>query len=154
MNFKIKFVIFNDEEKKFVKDDNEYIFELDEELEESYGKIKKSDKEIYSFFKNDKSFLRWIKEEVYADQDIKEIGISMIGDISYLRFWFFKVESSDTHYEYFSEYFDIFFDDLYHSRSDIGNEILDNLVKERKNMTIDVSSIVVEEESEEEAEIA
>lgn len=148
MNFKIKFVIFSEDQKKFIKDDNEYIFELDEEFEESYTTLEKNDKNIYNFFKNEKSFLKWIKEEVYPDYESAEIGISFIDDISYLRFWFFKVESGDAHYEYFMDYFSIFYDDLYDSRAGIGEEIVEKLKIERKGMVINLDSIVIEEEIE------
>lgn len=147
MNVKVKFVIFNEIENKFVKNDEEFTFELDEELENQYKTLKKSDKNIYNFFKNSQLFLKWIKEELFVDGNVKKVGISAIGDVSFLRFWFFKIESSQAHYDYFTNYFDIYVDVLFESRDSIGENILSHLKQESPKMIIDLEQIVLEDET-------
>ena len=54
------------------------------------------------------------------------------------RFYFFKVTSADSHYEYFKKLFTIYQESDWQDREEVGEEILANLVIKRQELIIDL----------------
>ena len=146
MQVKFEFVSYDEELDQFTPDENVYLLELDEEQTQTYTILKDTDLHLYNWFQESDFFLNWLKEEIYSDSIGKKIAISIIDDIAYLRFYFFKVTSADVHYEYFMKLFDIMHESDWQDREDVGEEILTHLVEKRKELIIELEEEVVEEE--------
>lgn len=146
MQVKFELVIYDEELDSFEIDDNVYLFELNEEQAQTYKLFKEADLHLYNWFKESKVFLNWIKEEVYPDSIGKKIAICDIDDISFRRFYFFKVTSADSHYEYFKELFDIYHEEDWQDREEVGKDILANLIIKRQELILELKEDVVEDE--------
>jgi len=144
MQVKFEFVSYDEESDTFKPDENIYTLELDDEQAQTYALLKDIDLHLYNWFQTSDFFLEWVKSEVYPDESDKKIAISCINEILFLRFYFFKVTSGDTHYEYFKKLFNIFEESEWQDREEIGEEILEHLVEKRKELIIDLND---EEES-------
>ena len=94
---------------------------------------------LYNWLKESDFFLNHIREEIYPDAENKKIAISDINGTTFRRFFFFKVTSGDSHYEYFKELFNIFQESDWQDREEVGEEILAHLMGKRQNMIIDLS---------------
>jgi hypothetical protein len=146
MQVKFEFVIYDEALDKFELDENVYLFELDEEQVETYNLFKNTDLHLYNWFKESEFFLNWIKEEIYPDSIGKKIAICDINDISFRRYYFFKVTSADTHYDYFKKLFNIYHATDWQDREEVGEEILENLMVKRQELIIELEEDVLEDE--------
>jgi len=138
MELKFEFVSYDEKLDKFDLDENIYTFVLDEEQEKSFEILKDAELHLYNWFKDSEYFINWIKEEVYPDNEGKKIAIATIGDILYLKYYFFKVTSADVFYDYFQELFGIISESDWQSREEIGEEIIENLLVKRQDLIIEL----------------
>ena len=136
MQVKFEFVSYDEALDRFEPDENIYTLVLNDEQTQTYELLKDNDLHLYNWFKESDFFLNWIKEEVYPNQVNKKIAVSSINDILFLRYYFFKVTSGDSHYEYFKELFNIFEESDWQDREDMGREILEHLVVKRQELII------------------
>jgi len=139
MQIKLEFVNFNEELNIFEIDESSYFLELEEEDASTYNLLKDSDLDLYNWLKESDVFLTWINEEVYQNNIGKKFAISDINGISFIRFYFFKATSGDTHYEYFKKLFSICVESDWQDREEIGREILDHLSTKRQELIIEIS---------------
>jgi hypothetical protein len=138
MEIKFELVTYSEELDHFELDENIYQIEIDEEEIEKYELSKSSDLDLYNWLIGSDSFLKYINEEVYQDSENKKFAISDINGVSYRRFYFFKVTSGDSHYEYFKKLFDIHEESDWQDREDIGDEILQCLSTKRKELILEL----------------
>lgn len=138
MQINFELVTYDDELDRFELDENVYQLELDEEAAETYERLKSSDLRLYKWLKESDFFLKYIKEEVYQDIENKKVAIGDINGISYRRFYFFKVTSGDSHYEYFKRLFTIHEESEWQDREDVGEEILRHLSTKRKELILEL----------------
>ena len=139
MQIKLEFVNFNEELNTFEIDENSYSLELNEEDTQRYNLLKDTELALYKWLKESDVFLTWINEEVYQNNIGKKFAISDINGISFIRFYFFKVTSGDTHYDYFKKLFNICEEPDWQDREEIGNEILNHLSTQREELIIEIS---------------
>ncbi len=145
MQIKFEFVIYDETKDSFELDEKTYSFELNDEQMQSYEFFKETDLHLYNWFRESDTFMSWIKEEVYPDSVGKKIAICDINDISFRRFYFFKVTSGDSHYEYFKKLFDIYHALDWQDREEVGEEILEHLKVKRQELIIELKEDVVED---------
>ena len=138
MQMKFGLVTYDDDLDRFELDKNSHQIELTDEEVKEYKLLKSSDLNLYHWLKESDSFLKYIKEEVYQDSENKKFAIRDINDTSYVRFYFFKVTSGDSHYEYFKELFNIHEESDWQDREDIGEEILQCLSTKRKELILEL----------------
>ena len=138
MQIKFGLVTYDDDLDRFELDENNHQIELEEEEAKEYELLKSSDLDLYHWLKESDSFLKYIKEEVYQDSENKKFAIRDINDTSYVRFYFFKVTSGDSHYEYFKKLFNIHEESDWQDREDIGEEILQCLSTKRKELILEL----------------
>jgi len=146
MQLKLEFVIYDEALDKFELDENVYSYELNDEQVQTYDLFKDTDLHLYNWLQESESFVDWIKLEVYPDSTGKKIAICDVDDISFRRYYFFKVTSADTHYDYFTKLFDIYHATDWQDREEIGEEILEHLVTKRKELIIELTEDVEEED--------
>ncbi len=139
MQIKFELVTYDEEMDKFELDKNSYQMEIGDEDAETYNLLKSSDLNLYNWLKESDFFLKYIKEEVYQDSENKKFAISDINGISFIRFYFFKVTSGDSHYEYFKKLFNIHEESEWQDREDVGEEILQYLSTKRKELILELS---------------
>jgi hypothetical protein len=144
MQVKFELVTYDEESDKFELDETVYLLELDDEQTETYEFLKDGDLPLYDWFKQADFFLNWVKEEVYPDSIGKKFAICDINDISFRRFFFFKVTSGDIHYEYFMKLFDILEESDWKDREVVGEEILEKLSDKRKELVIELEENIEE----------
>jgi succinate dehydrogenase flavin-adding protein (antitoxin of CptAB toxin-antitoxin module) len=135
---KFGLVTYDDDLDRFELDKNSHQIELTDEEVKEYKLLKSSDLNLYHWLKESDSFLKYMKEEVYQDSENKKFAIRDINDTSYVRFYFFKVTSGDSHYEYFKELFNIHEESDWQDREDIGEEILQYLSTKRKELILEL----------------
>jgi len=138
MQINFELVTYDDELDRFELDETVYQLELDEEAAEAYERVKASDLRLYKWLKESDFFLKYIKEEVYQDSENKKIAIGDINGTSYRRFYFFKVTSGDSHYEYFKRLFNIHEESEWQDREDVGEAILEHLSTKRKELILEL----------------
>jgi len=138
MQIKFELVTYDEELDRFELDENSYQIELNDEEAETYDLLKSSDMHLYNWLKESDFFLKYINEEVYQDSENKKFAISDINGISFIRFYFFKVTSGDSHYEYFKKLFNIHAESDWQDREDIGEEILQCLSTKRKELILEL----------------
>ena len=146
MQVKFEFAIYDEALDKFELDENIYSYVLDDEQVQSYNLFKDADLHLYNWFKESEFFLNWIKEEVYPDSIGKKIAICDINDISFRRYYFFKVTSADTHYDYFKKLFNIHHELDWQDREEVGEEILERLILKREELIIELKEDVVKDD--------
>jgi hypothetical protein len=139
MQVKFEFVSYDDVHDKFEPDEKVYLLELDEEQAQTYELFKDEDLHLYNWFQESEFFLNWLREEIYPDSGDKKIAISVINDLMFLRFFFFKVTSGDVHYDYFKKLFNILDESDWQDREDIGEEILAHLKVKRQELIISLN---------------
>lgn len=138
MQLKFELAKYNEAEDKFELDETMYEMEIGDEDAQTYELLKSSDLNLYNWLKASDFFLNYIKEEVYPDDDNQKIAICDINDISFRRFYFFKVTSGESHYEYFKKLFSIYEESEWQDREDVGKEILEHLMVKRQELIIDL----------------
>ncbi|CAA6819097.1 MAG: Unknown protein [uncultured Sulfurovum sp.] len=138
MQLKFELAKYDEAEDKFELDETMYEMEIGDEDAQTYELLKSSDLNLYNWLKASDFFLNYIKEEVYPDDDNQKIAICDINDISFRRFYFFKVTSGESHYEYFKKLFSIYEESEWQDREDVGKEILEHLMVKRQELIIDL----------------
>lgn len=139
MQITFELVNFNEELNTFEIDEKSYCLELNEEDTKTYNLLKDKDLHLYNWLKESDVFLTYINEGVYQNSIGKKFAISDINGLSFIRFFFFKVTSGDTHYEYFKKLFNIHVESEWQDREEIGQEILDHLSAKRTELIIEIS---------------
>jgi len=145
MQVKLEFVIYDESLDTFELDENIYSYELDEEQAQTYDLFKNTDLHLYNWFQESEFLLEWIKEEIYPDSIGKKIAICDINDISFRRYYFFKVTSADVHYDYFKKLFDIYHEEDWQDREEVGIEILEALKVKRQELIIELKEEIPED---------
>ena len=140
MQITFELVTYNKELKCFEQDDKVHRIELSEEEAEAYALHKNSDMSLYTWFRDLVSFVTYMQEEVYPDNEDKIFAISDINGTSFIRFYFFKVTSGDSHYEYFKKLFNIYEESEWQDREDVGYEILEHLSVKQEELMLDLAS--------------
>jgi hypothetical protein len=138
MQIEFELVTYDEEQDKFELDETIYQISLSEDEMKTYNLLKDSDLHLYNWLKESDFFTKYIKEEVYPDSENKKIAISDINGISYRRFYFFKVTSGDSHYEYFKKLYNIHEESDWQDREDVGEEILQYLSTKRKELILNL----------------
>ena len=138
MQVKFEFATYDDTLKVFELEEKIYSFELNDEQAQTYELLKSGDLHLYNWFKESEFFLNWIKEEVYPDKIGQKIVICDIDDITFRGFHFFKITSSDKYYEYFKKLFDIYHEEDWQDREEVGTDILERLVIKRQELIIEL----------------
>jgi len=138
MKIEFELAKYDDVLDKFELDETIYQIELSDEDAQTYELLKSSDLNLYNWFKESEFFLNYIREEVYPNSESKKFVICDINDISFRRFYFFKVTSGDSHYAYFKELFNIFEESDWQDREEIGREILEKLLVKRQELLIEL----------------
>jgi len=138
MQLEFELVTYDEELDKFELDETMHQMEISDEDAQTYELLKSSDLNLYNWLKESDFFLKYIKEEVYQDSENKKFAISDINGTSFIRFYFFKVTSSDSHYEYFKKLFNIYEESDWQDREEIGEEILEHLMVKRQELIIDL----------------
>jgi hypothetical protein len=138
MQIEFELVTYDDELDKFELDETMYQIELSDDDAETYELMKSSEQHLYNWLQKSDFFTKYINEEVYPDSENKQIAISDINGISYRRFYFFKVTSGDSHYDYFKELFNIHMESDWQDREDVGEEILHHLSTKRKELILNL----------------
>jgi len=138
MTIKFELANYNESLDKFDLDETMYEVEISEEDAQTYELLKSSDLNLYNWFKESEFFLNYIREEVYADSENIKFAICDINDISFRRFFFFKVTSAESHYDYFKNLFSIYEESDWQDREDVGRVILEHLVVKRQELIIDL----------------
>ncbi len=149
MQVKFEFAIYDDTLDKFELDDNFHLLELDEEQSQTYNLLKDKDLHLYNWFKESDFFLSWIKEEVYPNTIGKKIVICDVDDITFRGYYFFKVTSADTFYEYFKKLFDIHHETDWQDREEVGKQILEHLLVKRQELIIELKEDIVTDDIDE-----
>jgi len=139
MQIEFELVTYDEALDKFDLDETMYQMEISDEEAQTYELLQSSDLNLYNWLKESDFFLNHIREEIYPDAENKKIAISDINGTTFRRFFFFKVTSGDSHYEYFKELFNIFQESDWQDREEVGEEILAHLMGKRQNMIIDLS---------------
>jgi len=149
MQVKFQLVTYDEELDKFDLDESVYHLELDDEQSKTYELLKDGDLHLYNWFQESDFFLNWIKEEVYPDSIGKKFAICDIDDVSFRRFYFFKVTSGDVHYEYFKKLFGLIEESEWQDREDFGKNILEYLPAKRQELVMELQDEAeVEDETE------
>lgn len=138
MQVKFEFTTYDDALDTFELDENIYSFELNEDQAQTYELLKSGDLHLYNWFSESQFFQNWIKEEVYPDYEGKKVAICDIDAVSFRRYYFFKVTSGDSHYEYFKDLFGIIHESDWQGREEIGEQILEQLKIKRQELIIDL----------------
>jgi hypothetical protein len=122
------------EDNKFVTDDY-YDFEVAEEFAlEIENKKGLDNRNFYQWFISCEEFVNWSKDN-FSD---KTIGLIKIGDRDYSVLWFFR-PNYDKHIDFFTKYYDIFYDEEWMNEVDLETEIYTYLNPQIDTMKIDLS---------------
>ena len=139
MQIEFELVTYDEALNKFELDETMYQMEINDEDAQTYELLKSSDLNLYDWLQKSDFFLKHIVEEVYPDSENKKIAISDINGITFRRFYFFKVTSGDSHYEYFKNLFNVHHESDWQDREEVGEEILEHLTVKRQDLIIDLS---------------
>ncbi len=138
MQLEFELVTYDEALDKFDLDETMYQIEISDEEAQTYELLKSSDMNLYNWLKESDFFINHIREEIYPDIDNKKIAISDINGTTFRRFYFFKVTSGDSHYEYFKKLFNILEESDWQDREEIGEQILEHLMVKRQDLIIDL----------------
>ncbi len=138
MQIEFELVTYNEALDKFDLDETMHQLEISDEDTQTYELLKSSDLNLYNWLKESSFFLKYVSEEIYPDAKHSKIAISDINGITFRRFYFFKVTSSDRHYDYFKELFNIYEHSEWQDREEVGKEILEHLMVKRQDLIIDL----------------
>jgi hypothetical protein len=139
MKIDFELAIYNDELNAFELEGMVHYVELDDKEAKEYELLKDSYLDLYHWFKESDTFINYMNEEVDQEYRSKKIAICDINDTSYRRFYFFKVTSADTHYEYFKELFNIYEESEWQDREDVAEEILQHLSMKKEELIIELA---------------
>lgn len=139
MQIEFELVTYDENLDKFELDETMHQMEISDEDAQTYELLKSSDLSLYNWLKEADFFLKYVRKEIYTDDKYKKIAISDINGITFRRFYFFKVTSSDSHYKYFKDLFDIYEHSEWQDREEVGEEILEHLIVQRQSLIIDLS---------------
>ena len=145
MQIEFELVTYDDELDKFELDETIHQLEISDEDAQSYELLKSSDLNLYNWFKESDFFLNYVNEKIYPDSKHNKIAISDINGTTFRRFYFFKVTSGDSHYEYFKKLFNVYAESDWQDREEVGEEILKHLMVKRQDLIIDLNEYVTEE---------
>ena len=145
MQIEFELVTYDDELDKFELDETIHQLEISDEDAQSYELFKSSDLNLYNWFKEADFFLNYVNEKIYPDSKHNKIAISDINGTTFRRFYFFKVTSGDSHYEYFKKLFNVYEESDWQDREEVGEEILKHLMVKRQDLIIDLNEYVTEE---------
>jgi len=145
MQIEFGLVNYDEEKDSFILDEKTHQIELDDQESEKYRLLKSSDINLYHWLKETDSFLKYMKE-VYQEDKNKKFAISDIDDVSFRRFYFFKLTSGESHYSYFKKLFNIHEESDWQDREDIGEEILQHLLIKRKEFILNLVDTLNEKE--------
>jgi hypothetical protein len=144
MKIEFELVTYDDTVDKFELDEAIYSIEINEDDAQTYEILKDSDMSLYNWLKESDSFVSFLANKLYADGVQRKIAISDINGKSYRRFYFFKVSSGDSHYDYFKKFFNIFEESDWQDREEIGSEILEHLIVKRQDLIIELDENMME----------
>jgi hypothetical protein len=136
MQINFEFAIYNDELNSYELEGKVHQVALNDKETKEYNLLKDSHLDLYHWFKESNAFINYMNEEVYQGYRSKKFAICDINDISFRRFYFFKVTSADTHYEYFKDLFNIFEESDWQDREDVAEEILQHLSVKKEELII------------------
>ena len=145
MKIKFELVKYDETLDKFELDETMYQIEISDEEAHTYELLKSSDLNLYNWLQESDFFTKYINEEIYPDSETSKIAISDINGTSFRRFYFFKVTSGDSHYDYFKKLFNIFEESDWQDREEVGYEILEQLMIERQKLIIDLNECNTED---------
>jgi len=145
MQLEFELVTYDEELNKFELDETMHQMEISDEDAQTYELLKSSDLNLYNWLKASDFFIEHISKEVYPDSEHRKIAISDINGTTFRRFYFFKVTSGDSHYEYFKKLFGIYEESEWQDREDVGEEILEHLVLKRQDLIIDLNEYSIED---------
>ena len=145
MQLEFELVTYDEELDKFDLDETMYQIEISDEEAQTYELLKSSDMNLYNWLKESESFIKHIREIVYPDSEHKKISISDINGTTFRRFYFFKVTSGDSHYEYFKKLFNIYEESAWQDREEVGEEILEHLMVKRQDLIIALNEYSIED---------
>jgi len=139
MQIDFELVRYDEALDKFELDETMYQIEIGDEDVQSYELSKSSDLNLYNWLKESDFFVEYITKTIYPNSEHKKIAISDINGTSFRRFYFFKLTSGDSHYEYFKKLFNIHEESEWQDREDVGEEILEHLMIKRQDLIIDLT---------------
>ena len=139
MQIDFELVRYDEALDKFELDETMYQIEIGDEDVQSYELSKSSDLNLYNWLKESDFFVEYISKTIYPNSEHKKIAISDINGTSFRRFYFFKLTSGDSHYEYFKKLFNIHEESEWQDREDVGEEILEHLMIKRQDLIIDLT---------------
>ena len=145
MKIEFELVTYDEALDKFELDETMYQMEIDDDDAQTYELLKSSDLNLYNWLQKSDFFLKHIANEVYPDSENIKIAISDINGITFRRFYFFKVTSGDSHYEYFKNLFNILQESDWQDREEVGEEILEQLLVKRQDLIIDLSEYIAKD---------
>jgi len=145
MHIEFELVTYNEKLDKFDLDETMHQLEISDEDAQTYELLKSSDMNLYNWLKEADFFIKHLREEVFPDGEARKIAISDINGTTYRRFYFFKVTSGDSHYEYFKKLFTIYEESDWQDREEIGEEILEHLMVKRQDLIIELEANEVED---------
>jgi hypothetical protein len=145
MQIEFELVKYDEALDKFELDETMYQMEISDEDAQTYELLKSSDLNLYNWLKSSDFFIEYISKEVYPDSVYRKIAISDINGTTFRRFYFFKVTSSDSHYEYFKKLFNIYEESDWQDREEVGEQILEHLMLKRQDLIIDLNEYLTEE---------
>jgi len=151
MQIEFELVTYNEALDTFELDETMYQMEISDEDAQTYELLKSSDLNLYNWLKESEQFINYIREEIYPDSDKKKVAISDINGTTFRRFYFFKVTSGDSHYEYFKKLFGIHEESDWQDREEIGEEILESLLVKRQELIINLEVNTMDDNIDEEA---
>jgi len=138
MQIEFELVTYDEALDKFELDETMHQMEISDEDAQTYELLKSSDLNLYNWLKESDFFIEYLAKEVYPDSEHRKIAISDINGTTFRRFYFFKVTSGDSHYEYFKKLFNIYAESDWQDREDVGEEILEHLMVKRQDLIIDL----------------
>lgn len=145
MQIEFELVTYDEDLDKFDLDETIHKMDISDEEAQTYELLKSSELNLYNWLKESDSFNQYLKDEIYTDGKYRKVAISDINGTTYRRFYFFKVTSSDTHYEYFKKFFNIFEESDWQDREEIGEEILRHLLVKRQDLIIELTEQNIED---------
>jgi len=144
MQIDFELVRYDETLDKFELDETRYQIKIPNEDAQSYELSKSSDLNLYNWLKESDFFIEYISKTIYHNSKHKKIAISDINGTSFRRFYFFKLTSGDSHYEYFKKLFNIHEESEWQDREDVGEEILEHLMIKRQELIIDLTEYKLE----------
>ena len=138
MQIEFELVTYNEALDTFDLDETMHQVKISDEDAQTYELLKSSDMNLYNWLKEADFFIKHLREEVFPDGEARKVAISDINGTTFRRFYFFKVTSGDSHYEYFKKLFNIYEASEWQDREEVGKEILEQLIVKRQELIIEL----------------